>query len=143
MRRRAARAVGLGLVAVGALGAGCAGGQVFVSAPDARYPVSMSRSYVEADGDVVVPRPEELVEHFEISWRNWTLFWTLLPLSGDERDLSRELDAKVEEASGVAIVNLKVTAKEDPLWFLLSLVPIYPSSVGVVVRGDVVRLAGS
>ena len=106
-----------------------------------RYPVSFSKSLIDADGKAYVPTPDEKVAHFERSWSHWGMIYDSIDLSSDE-NLSAILHEEIEGAGGDGIVNLKVTADGTGFSWLVSLLILFPERVKVTVEGDVVRRSG-
>ena len=137
--RRACAASALAVVA--ALN-GCAGGRAVIHADGAGVPVSLSQSFFDASGNVVGPDRQETLEHFAISLSRWSVLWRIIPLNSRRIDLSADLDRRVAAASGDAVVNLTVTASEDPWWVFTVLVPLLPTHAGITVEGDIVRARG-
>jgi len=125
------------------ISAGCAGGRMQAQADDLDYPVSLSKALFDKKGKVVIPTEDQKVEHFSLSLPKWTIFWSLVPLSDPDHDLSKELQSIIERSGGDAIVNLTVETSGNLLSILACLIPVIPSSAGVVIEGDVVKMAGS
>ena len=120
--------------------AGCAGGMGIIKAEDIEYPVSLSKSVFDHAGKPVIPTTGAVVGRFSFSLSQWTLLFTLVKLSGVERDISARLKQEIEAHGGNAIVNLTVTGRTDLFWYITSLVPILPTSCKITIAGDVVRL---
>jgi hypothetical protein len=105
---------------------------------DLRYPVSMSKSVVDAAGQIQVPKAAEKVAHFTRDWSHWGWFYGFVSLSSHV-DLSAMLNEEIEKAGGDGIVNLKVTAEGSGLSWFISLLIIIPERVDVTVEGDVYK----
>ncbi len=122
---------------------GCAGSRCRVAARSVQPPVSCTSAVMDSSGHVRKVRPGEVAGHFSVTKSNWSMFWTALPLSQREWDLSPELNAKLLQFSGNAVVNLTVRATGSDFldWYFASLVPILPSYITVTVEGDVARIA--
>jgi hypothetical protein len=122
--------------------AGCAGSRCRLTARSVQQPVSCTPCVLDSAGRVRKAQPSEVVNHFVLTKSNWSMLWKALPLSQREWDASQELDAKLRESSGNAIVNLTVRASGSDFldWYIAALVPILPSYVTVRLEGDVVRI---
>ena len=127
-------------ILLGCLLVACAGGRMRLAADDVGYPVSLSQSVYGPSGETLAPSQEDVLGHFSFSQRKWTWLWRAVDLNATERDVSGTLREEIESRGGNAIVNLTVKAKVDPLWYFTSLLPIFPTSCGVTIEGDVVRI---
>lgn len=128
------------LATCGLLLCGCAGGSVLVKAPNIDYPVSATQAVFDTNGNIVIPAEHQKLGHFSFGWKNWTIMWTAIPLTGREQDISDLLAHEIESRSGNAIVNLKLTTSGGPVGYVTALLGIIPSYVSVSVEGDVVRV---
>jgi hypothetical protein len=82
---------------------------------------------------------------FEKMYDRWSVFWTMIPLSSYERDMSDDLNFVIEQYEGDAIVNLKVevgTPAYNALvtYTFLNHLPIIPTLHRVKISGEVVRI---
>ena len=121
---------------------GCAGGHCRVSSPGVVQPVSCTSCVFDAAGRIRTAGSQEVVRHVELSKSNWTMLWTGIPLSKRDWDISPELNAKLQETPGNAVVNVTVRAEGCNFlhWYLAALVPVIPSYVNVKVDGDIVQM---
>lgn len=133
------RAAGVAVIAAMACAA-CAGGRGTLRVRGLDYPVSLSQAVVDAEGNIAVPKPEQIVGHFEADASNWTLLWSLLPLFSGEWDLAPALRQSIEQHGGNAVVNLRLRVSESPIWFVTSWIPVLPTRVGLHAEADIVRL---
>ena len=133
--------VGIAVVLVGLLLTGCAGTSA-ISFEDARYPVSLSATVLDRDGELLPKERQAVVGKFEAEKEGWNLFYTLLPLGA--MDYSDELNQQVESCGGEAVVNLCMDIKPSlcPTLagsFIINWLPIWPNSVVTKVKGDIIR----
>jgi hypothetical protein len=121
---------------------GGAGGRCLVTARKIEPPVSFTACVLDSEGQVRTATPNEVVDHFVLTKQSWSMFYKLIPLGRVEWDVSQDLNAKIQQASGNAAVNVTVRAKggNPLLWYFGALVPIIPAFVDVTVEGDIVRL---
>jgi len=121
----------------------CAGSRCRVTALSVEQPVSCTACVLDSAGRIRAAKPNEVVSHFVLSRHQWSMLYRAVPLSQKEWDISPELKAKLEESSGNAIVNVRVSATGCDMlhWYLAALVPILPSYINMKVEGDVVRIS--
>lgn len=121
--------------------AGCVGANTSVVAPDAHYPVSLSRGVRDRDGSLVPEARRKVVGAFSEERMAWSMFYKLARLT-PKTDLSQSIDQQVKAAGGDAIVNLRVGTLHCELNFtpLLTALPIWPGCAKVFVRGDIVKV---
>jgi hypothetical protein len=124
---------------------GCAGSRCHLAARSVQSPVSCTPAVLDSAGRLRKAQPNELVGHFVFDRSNWSMLWKAIPLNQTEWDLSPQLNAKLREFSGNAVVNLTVRANGSDFldWYFAALVPILPSYVAVRVEGDVARIPQS
>ncbi len=122
---------------------GCAGGRATITANAIGPPVSFTNYVFTSTGQMRAAKPNEIVQHFKISKTTWTMFYRAITLGQKEWDVSAQLQEKLQQASGNAIVNLTVTADGPSMlvWYFAALVPILPSYVTTSLEGDVARIA--
>tara|TARA_R110002072_G_scaffold273219_4_gene433835 strand:+ start:30185 stop:30619 length:435 start_codon:yes stop_codon:yes gene_type:complete len=139
------RAVRCLLIAMMCCALVCSGGCLSLSSTalngsDLRYPVSMSKSVVDAAGQIHAPKASARVARFKRDWSHWGWLYGSVSLSSHV-DLSAMLNEEIEKAGGDGIVNLKVTAAGSGLSWFISLLIIIPERVDVTVEGDVYKLS--
>ncbi|HNT51914.1 MAG TPA: hypothetical protein PKH19_00830 [Candidatus Syntrophosphaera sp.] len=133
------------LAALALLLASCVGGRLLLSADNTRYPVSLSPALHSPGGKLLSEADYYSVGTFKRDYERWSVFWSFIPLSRLERDISADLNAAISAAGGEAAVNLQVNVGNNNLnrllsFTLLALMPITPSVHRVSVTADIVRL---
>jgi hypothetical protein len=127
--------------------AGCASSLVALSAPQARFPVSMTEGFYDNDYNLVAKERYDVVHHFVMTYR----YATASSLSATKRiDLSDTLASMMKTYGGDAVVNVSFAENCSEghktlrnLGFITGLVTlglVAPSEVQATVEGDVVRL---
>ena len=122
---------------------GCTtGSHCRVTAPSVPRPVSCTSRVLDAAGRTLGPDDLQLVRPVTLTRTQWSLFWTWVPLGRREWDLSRALNAQLQETSGDAVINVTVTSRTCDRFhgFVAALLPIIPSYAHFQVDADVVRL---
>jgi hypothetical protein len=121
---------------------GCAGSHCRITANSVQAPVSCTGCVFDAAGKIREAKPGELVQHVKLSRTNWSMFWRGVPLNQTDWDISQEINNKLKENSGNALLNVKVNANGADLldWYFAAILPIIPSYVHVSVEGDVARM---
>lgn len=121
---------------------GCAGGHLTMTANNLEHPVSTTEGLYDPNYKLLGEEDYDKVGNFNFSVSKWTLFWTLIPLSGDP-DISNDLNKIIKEKGGDAIINLQVNvsagAGSIPNFFA-SVIPIIPGVVTASITGDVVKV---
>ncbi len=132
-----------GLLAAVALStaSGCVGARTTVVAPDAHYPVSLSRGVRDRDGSLVPGERRQVVGTFQEARTAWGMFYSLARLT-PKTDISEAIDRQVRAAGGDAIVNARVGTLHCGANFVLFLpaLPFWPGCVNVYVHGDIVKV---
>ena len=120
---------------------GCAGGHCYVTARSVPQPVSCTPYVFDASGNIRQVQPREIVKHVVLKKNSWSMLWKTVPLNGRKWDISNDLNARLQQTSGNAIVNVTVTARGCNFlqWYMAALIPIIPSYVNVTVQGDIAR----
>ncbi len=120
----------------------CAGGRMAINAKQAEFPISATPYLHTSSGETT--NSYQTLTHFKTSFSRWSVFWTIIPFSAYEKDVSMELDNLIKKHEGNAIVNL--TAKPDLhalnlflQFFIGTFIPVIPSAITIYVEGDVVR----
>ena len=141
MNRILALAVCLLLLALAA----CAGGNLRLKASHTGYPVSFSPAVFAPNGELRYTGGYKVIGSFSKCYERWSLFWTLIPLSAYERDISDDLNEAIRAAGGDGAVNFQArvtTPKINSLLSatLLSILPLTPSVHRVYVSADIISL---
>jgi len=132
------------VVTLAALGTGCAGGHARLSFDQAAYPVSLSPTVPDSDGQILAPERFEVVGQLSIEAKAWAILYSAVPLQG-KRDVSQEINTQVAERGGEGVVNLRIVSKQCKInhaWVINAL-PIWPGCSDVTLTGDIVRRATS
>jgi hypothetical protein len=122
--------------------AACAGARPKLHFDDVRYPLSMSQYLMDADGRLVEPGMLRPIAVYSYEETGWAIGYSQIQLS--QLDLSGSINQAVEAAGGEAIIQLQITAKNDPclnsntLAFGLNMIPFYPGCSRVLVEGVIV-----
>lgn len=114
------------------------GADSYLNASKSVYPISLSQSIVDEGGRFYRPRKDEIVGHFERSWRSYDWLYGLVSINGSP-NLGRIVGAEIKRRDGDAVVNLRVRSNYWKTWYVTSVLFFLPNSVGVTVEGDVVR----
>jgi hypothetical protein len=119
---------------------GCAGAKAHIVGDSLRYPVSMSASLPDGDGQV-----RALGDGLESVGRlrdSWTVVGIGYGHQTRDLDVSAPINARVAELSGDGVVQLAVRSSNCLLNFVfpLNLLPIWPGCVTVAVDGEVVKV---
>jgi hypothetical protein len=133
-------AVSAALVLAATVG-GCAGARVTVTADRAAYPISLSDSVADGTGKLWTKSQLVKVGTFETHRTSiGFLYSRLTPRS--MVDVSEELNTQVAASAGEAVVGLAISSSGAcglnavPV---LTILPIWPGCVHVVLTGDIVR----
>jgi hypothetical protein len=126
-----------------ALEIGCAwGARTKITAPEASYPVSMSRGVRDQNGEIVGQDRRQVVGQFQYKTRAWSTFYTLAPLT-PRKNISDEINAQVKQVNGEAVINLTTVVKSCKLpnyaW-PLNVLPIWPSCAKIQIFGDIIKV---
>jgi hypothetical protein len=121
----------------------CAGARHPVRFDTAEVPVSLSRSVLDEDGQILSLARQQVVGRFEGEFSGSSIFWTLARMSS--LDLSEALNARVRELGGDAVVRLRCRTgpKQSNLsnWVLwINMLPFWPGRVTVEVDADIVKV---
>ncbi|MEW6744504.1 MAG: hypothetical protein AB1486_17255 [Planctomycetota bacterium] len=120
---------------------GCAGARTKVTFDMAEYPISMTSSVPDRDGQLLEPSEMEFVGRLHAEGEGWSTGWSLIPLS--HPDFSEEVNKQVADAGGEAVVNLRVNATDSTINLIgiafLHWIPVFPGAVAVSLDGDIVR----
>jgi hypothetical protein len=133
----------LGVMALlaGISGIGCAGARTTLEAPDAQYPVSLTRGIRGADGELVPVERREVVGKFRDTRTAWAILYSGVNIT-PTKDLSEAINEQIAARGGDAIVHLRVGSADCALnWFaILNLLPIWPGCTNIYVEGDIIRV---
>lgn len=118
------------------------GARTRITADQALYPVSMSRGVRDQNGEIVSAERRQVVGQFQYKKRTWSTFYTLVPIT-PRRNISKAVNAQVQQAGGDAIINLTTIVQSCRLpnyVVLFNLLPIWPSCAKVSVYGDIIKV---
>jgi hypothetical protein len=120
---------------------GCAGASTTLVAPEARYPVSLTRGVRDADRELVPAERRQVVGRFEENVTAWGLLYSAISVT-PTTDLSDAINAQIAARGGDAVVGLRVATAECALdfFFLLNMLPIWPGCTLVRAEGDIIRV---
>lgn len=125
-----------------ALTCGCAGGHARLSFDQAAYPVSLSPTVPDADGQILAPERFEVVGQLSVQTKAWAILYSAVPLQG-KRDVSGDINTQIAAQGGEGIVNLRIVSKQCKInhaWVINAL-PFWPGCSDVTLTGDIVRRA--
>jgi hypothetical protein len=122
---------------------GCAGARTTLVAPDAHYPVSLTRGVRDANGLLVPVESRSVVGKFEQDVTAWGLAYSAVSVT-PTTDLSDAINGQVAAHGGDAIINLHIATSECALdyFILLNMLPVWPGCTLVHVEGQIVRVRG-
>ena len=83
---------------------GC-GVSSWVTAPDSKYPISMSSGLRDQTGELVAPANKTTVGSFEKQYKACSMLWRLISFTGD-KDISDSVNEQVAANKGDAIQDL-------------------------------------
>jgi hypothetical protein len=122
----------------------CAGGRHRLYFDSVDVPVSLSDSVPDQLGRPAPRSRQSFKGRFEEEYVGWSTGWTFAALN--RIDLSEDINARVEELGGNAVVRLR--CQVDPgksaatwnrvLW--INMLPFWPGTVTVLVDADVVEV---
>jgi hypothetical protein len=127
------------LVILATMLCGCAGSHCRVVARNTSHPISFTACVLNSTGGVHKATTNEVMNHFRMTRKNWSMFWASVPLNATEWDLAPELEGKLKESSGNAVVNLTVRATGPDVLhrYFAALIPFVPTYVNVSTEGDI------
>lgn len=128
----------LGLTALLGLTSGC-GVSSWVTAPESKYPISMSSGVRDADGSLVPASRKQVVGHYEQHYKACSMLWRIVSFTGD-KDISEPVNTQVAAAHGDAITDLSVESSAT-VWTLMTLIGIFPDCAQVRLKGNIVKVA--
>lgn len=132
----AAHTTSLGLFLAVAL-SGC-GVSSWVTAPDSKYPVSMSSGLRDKSGELVASSHKTKVGDFEKHYKACSMLWRLISFTGD-KDISDDVNQQITDAKGDAITNLSVESS-GTVWNIITFIGIFPDCGNVRLKGDIVKV---
>lgn len=119
---------------------GCAGARYKVKTAGLKYPVSMSGSLADADGNLYVL--EHGLEDIGELKADYTSIGFLYGETGNDVDISEEVNRQIEAAGGDGAVGVTIRTQNCGTNFaswILILLPFYPGCMGVHVEGRIVK----
>lgn len=117
------------------------GARSYITAEDARFPVSMSSAVQGPDGSVLTGDDLETVGSFKLDYKKCNMLWTLIPLVFRTEDISEDIDEQVRRARGEAVINLTVQSSAT-VWNVFTLFGVLPDCSNVRIRGQIVIRRG-
>jgi hypothetical protein len=127
--------VSLALVSVSA----CSGMRSHVRADKSNYPVSLSEQLRGADGKLLQPSQKKNVGTFDVTYKGWTAFWTIIPMVKRTYDISDDVNEQVAKAGGDAVVGLDVQSSQCA-WNYWTFIGILPGCGNMHLRGDIIKI---
>jgi hypothetical protein len=85
-------------------------------------------------------RELQVISQFSYTMNFVGMLYSLVPLTGT-KDVSQEINNKIEASAGDGIINVKITVKPGFLTFChpLTLLPFWPSYTEVLMEGEIVK----
>ena len=135
----------LTLIAATALLSSCAvGGGGKLTFDYVRYPVSGNHKLLDRNGaEVDAKRSADLKGKVKIENRFWSIGYGFIQLS-DDRDLGPDINQKVEEMGGNAIINAQLKSSPcgwDHFTVLIGFLPFIPGCSYTEFTGDVIQVS--
>jgi len=129
------------LLAFSMTGCFVAGSRGNVRFNELKYPASMS-AYLYGPNNELLAKDRELqvVEQFSYKVNFWGTLYSLVSLTG-VKDVSKEINNKIEYSGADGIINMKVISKPGILTHFhpLTLIPFWPSYTEVLIEGEIVK----
>ncbi len=116
---------------------GC-GVSSWVTAPDSKYPISMSDGIRDQSGELVATDKKTKVGTFEKHYKACSMLWRLISFTGD-KDISDAANQQIADAKGDAITNLTVESS-GTVWNIITFIGIFPDCGNVRLNGDIVKV---
>jgi hypothetical protein len=117
--------------------AGC-GVSSWVTAPEAKVPISMSNGLRDQNGVLVAASNKQEVGDFKMDYKACSMLWRIVSFTGD-KDISDEVNRQVSEAGGNAITHLSVESS-GTVWTIMTLIGIFPDCGNVRIGGKIVKV---
>ncbi|MEL7306104.1 MAG: hypothetical protein AAGJ56_09780 [Myxococcota bacterium] len=126
--------------ALAMLSVGCTGARFHLRGDSLDYPVSLSGSLPDAEGNLHVLG--ENLESLGLLEEQWLVFGFVYSATGQDIEIGDRVNSRVEAlgGEGVAGMQIRTALCGSNLLPFVFLVPIFPGCVSVQVRGIVVRL---
>lgn len=116
---------------------GC-GVSSWVTAPDSKYPISMSSGLRDQNGELVASANKTKVGTFEKHYKACSMLWRLISFTGD-KDISDSVNEQIAGAKGDAIQDLSVESS-GTVWNIMTFIGIFPDCANVRLKGTIVRV---
>ena len=116
---------------------GC-GVSSWVTAPESKYPISMSAGLRDQSGELVATDKKTKVGAFEKHYKACSMLWRLISFTGD-KDISDDANQQIADAKGDAITNLQVESS-GTVWSIITFIGIFPDCGNVRLKGDIVKV---
>ncbi|HEY3665775.1 MAG TPA: hypothetical protein VGL19_07245 [Polyangiaceae bacterium] len=129
-------ALSFGLV-LAVLLSGC-GVSSWVTAPDSKYPISMSSGLRDQHGELVPAASKTTVGTFEKHYKACSMLWRLISFTGD-KDISDSVNEQVAANKGDAVQDLSVESS-GTVWNIITFIGIFPDCANVRLKGTIVKV---
>jgi hypothetical protein len=116
---------------------GC-GVSSWVTAPDSKYPISMSSGLRDQTGELVASTNKTTVGSFEKHYKACSMLWRLISFTGD-KDISQAVNEQVAANKGDAIQDLSVESS-GTVWNIMTFIGIFPDCANVRLKGTIVKV---
>lgn len=114
------------------------GTRSYVVAPKSQYPISLSSAVRDEAGEVVPVSRLQKLGTFKHDYNTCSMIWTIIPLGGRTRDISKAVNEQIAEREGEAIINLRVEAGAY-ISSIATMFGLLPDCNNVKIRGDIVE----
>jgi hypothetical protein len=125
-----------GILAISSVGCGVSS---WVTAPESKYPISLSSGVRDQSGQLVPSQRKTVVGEYTKSYKACSMLWRIISFTGD-KDISADVNEKVSQAQGDAVTDLSVTSS-GTVWNLFTLIGIFPDCANVEISGKIVKVA--
>jgi hypothetical protein len=126
------------LALLATLSSGC-GVSSWVTAPESKYPISLSSGVRDQTGELVTSDRKTVVGQYSQSYKACSMAWRMVSFTGD-KDISDEVNKQVSDVHGDALTDVSVTSS-GTVWTLLTLIGIFPDCGNVEISGKIVKVA--
>ena len=120
---------------------GCGGSRAKYKFSKSVHPISMSSSLLDENGKNVSEKNGlTVISSFEFTRREWTIFWTLIPLTRSSW-IDKKINEEVQQKNGKGVINLEMHSDlcAFNVFPLFSVLPIMPGCIKTTFNGDIVR----
>jgi hypothetical protein len=116
---------------------GC-GVSSWVTAPDSKYPISMSSGLRDEHGELVPAASKTTVGTFEKHYKACSMLWRLISFTGD-KDISDSVNEQVAANKGDAVQDLSVESS-GTVWNIITFIGIFPDCANARLKGTIVKV---